>query len=198
MQIHFFPTFGLASARAWETPSPGSRGAVCAPAGNFPATGGRVTASGGRVAASSLRKENMMEKIVKIGTASAVLGGSLLAAAGFGLAQAQPPAQSVVGDGSVNVTVTAGGQQIGVLQNVSLANAQALATAACPSVGVTADALKALDANGTAVPGTCGADGGVTFTFGQNGPGNSGNAPGQNLGSTTPSTTATTTTTKAS
>ena len=43
--------------------------------------------------------------------AGAVLGGVLLAAGGFGLAHAAPPAESVVNDGRVNVTVTAGGQQ---------------------------------------------------------------------------------------
>lgn len=134
-----------------------------------------------------------MKNIVKIGTASAVLGGSLLAAAGFGLAQAQPPAQSVVGDGSVNVTVSAGGQQIGILEDVSLAEATTLAASACPNVEVTEDALRALDTEGTAVPGTCGTETGVTFTFGQNGPGNSENAPGQNTTST-PTTTTTTTT----
>ena len=39
--------------------------------------------------------------------AGAVLGGALLAAGGLGLAHAAPPAQSVVSDGNVNVTVTA-------------------------------------------------------------------------------------------
>jgi hypothetical protein len=52
--------------------------------------------------------------------AGAVLGGALLAAGGLGLAHAAPPAQSVVSDGNVNVTVTAGGQQVGVIRDVSL------------------------------------------------------------------------------
>src|SRR5215212_426375 len=131
-----------------------------------------------------------MRTIVKNATAGAVLGGSLLAAVGLGLAQAAPPEpQSVVGDGKVNVTVTAGGQQIGTLQDVSLASAQTLATSVCSSAGITAEALQALDTNGTPVPGTCeGADGGLTFTFAQNGPGNSENAPGQNRSSTTATT----------
>jgi hypothetical protein len=130
-----------------------------------------------------------MRTIVKNATAGAVLGGSLLAAAGLGLAHAAPPAQSVVNDGKINVTVTAGGQQVGVLQDVSLASAEALVAAACPAAGISAAELQALDVNDTPVPGTCaGVDGGLTFTFAQNGPGNSENAPGQNRTST-PSTT---------
>ena len=133
-----------------------------------------------------------MQNIVKLASASAVLGGALLAAGGLGLAHAAPPAQSVVNDGKVNVTVTANGQQIGVLQDVSLASAEALAASACPSAGITAEAIQALDVNGTPVPGTCaGAEGGLTFTFAQNGPGNSENAPGRNR--TTPSSPTTTT-----
>jgi hypothetical protein len=121
-----------------------------------------------------------MHNRVKLASASAVFGGALLAAGGFGLANAAPPAQSVVNDGKVNVTVTAGGQQVGVLQDVSLANAQALATSACPSAGITAEAIQALDVNGTSVPGTCaGAEGGLSFKFAQNSPGQSENAPGQ-------------------
>lgn len=114
--------------------------------------------------------------------AGAVLGGALLAAGGMGLAHAAPPvqpAQSVVNDDTVTVTVTAGGQEIGVLQNVSLDNAVALATATCPTVG-TREALEALDKNGTEVPGPCSSiGGGVTYTFAQNAPGSE-TAPGQN------------------
>jgi hypothetical protein len=131
-----------------------------------------------------------MRTIVKNAAAGAVLGGSLLAAAGLGLAHAAPPqAQSVVNDGKVNVTVTAGGQQIGTLQDVTLASAETLATSVCSSAGITAEALQALDVDGTPVPGTCeSAEGGLTFAFAQNGPGNSENAPGQNRGSTTSTT----------
>jgi hypothetical protein len=112
--------------------------------------------------------------------AGAVIGGALLAAGGFGLAHAAPAAQSVVSDGKVNVAVTAGGQEIGVLQDVSLASAQSLATSACADAGITAEGLQALDTNGTPLPTTCaGADGGATFTFAQNTLGNSENAPGQ-------------------
>jgi len=130
---------------------------------------------------------------VKRASAGAVLGGALLAAGGLGLAHAAPPTQSVVGDGKVNVTVTASGQQVGVLQDVSLTSAAALAASACPNAGVNAEALQALDVNSTPVPGTCaGVDGGLSFTFAQNGPSSSENPPGQS-----PTTTTTTTTTTA-
>lgn len=122
--------------------------------------------------------------------AGAVIGGAMLAAGGFGLAHAAPPAQSVVGDDKVNVTVTAGGQEIGVLQDVSLTNAKSLAASACADTGITAESLQALDTDGTPVPGTCaGVDGGPTFTFAQNSPGESENAAGQDAttASTTPS-----------
>ena len=127
-----------------------------------------------------------MHNRVKLASASAVFGGAILAAGGFGLANAAPPAQSVVNDGKVNVTVTASGQQVGVLQDVTLASAQALAAAACPGAEITAEAIQALDVNGTAVPGTCASEGGLTFTFAQNGPGQSENAPAQSP-ATTPS-----------
>lgn len=128
-----------------------------------------------------------MQNLVKLASASALFGGALLAAGGLGLAHAAPPAESVVNDGNVNVTVTAGGQQVGVLQNVSLTSAQALVASACPSAGITMEALQALDVNGTPVPGTCaGVDGGVSFTFAQNAPGQSETTPGLNRPSTTP------------
>jgi len=128
--------------------------------------------------------------------AGAVLGGALLAAGGFGLAHAAPPAQpSVLNDGKVNVTVTVNGQEIGVIREVTLTNAESLATSACGNAGITADALKALDANGTPVPGTCaGVDGGPTFTFAQNAPADQ-NQPISS--SSTTSTTPTTTTSSA-
>lgn len=135
-----------------------------------------------------------MQNLVKLASASAVLGGALLAAGGLGLAHAAPPAQSVVNDGKVSVSVTAGGQQVGVIQDVSLAGAAALATSACPNAGITAEAIQALDVDGTSVPGTCAStDGALTFTFAQNTPGQSATAPGQSS-STTPSTTPSTTT----
>lgn len=117
--------------------------------------------------------------------AGAVLGGALLAAGGLGLAHAAPPAQPLVNDGKVDVTVSANNQEIGVLQNVSVANAEALVNATCPTVGITTEALDALDKNGTEVPGgactsTSIGGGTVTYSFAQNAPGNSENAPGQN------------------
>ena len=137
-----------------------------------------------------------MQNFAKRASIGAVVGGALLGAGGFGLAHAAPPAESVVNDGKVNVTVTAGGQQVGVLQDVSLTSAEALVASACPNVGITTEALQALDVSGTPVPGTCaGTEGGVTFTFAQNGPGNSENAPGQSRTTGTPSSPATTTTT---
>jgi hypothetical protein len=119
-----------------------------------------------------------MHNLVKLASASAIFGGALLAAGGLGLAHAAPPAESVVNDGKVNVTVTASGQQVGVIQDASLASAEALAASACPDAEITAEAIQALDVNGTAVPGTCaGVEGGPTFTFAQNSPGQSENAP---------------------
>jgi hypothetical protein len=133
--------------------------------------------------------------------AGAVLGGSLLAAGGFGLAHAAPPAESVVNDGRVNVTVMAGGQQIGVLQDVSLTSAQAFAASACANAGITAESLQALDVSGTPLPNTCeSGNAGLTFTFAQNSPVQSENAPGLNApgqNSPTPATPAPATTTAA-
>ncbi|WP_101948431.1 hypothetical protein [Mycobacterium sp. 3519A] len=138
-----------------------------------------------------------MHNRVKLASAGAVLGGALLAAGGLGLAHAAPPAESVVNDAKINVTVTADGQQVGTLQDVSLASAEALAASACPSAGITTQALQALDVSGTPVPGSCAAaEGGLTFTFAQNSPGQSENAPGQNeLEPSSPTTAAPTTTT---
>jgi hypothetical protein len=100
----------------------------------------------------------------------------------------RPAQPSVLNDGKVNVTVTVNGQEIGVIRDVTLTNAESLATSACGNAGITADALKALDANGAPVPGTCaGVDGGPTFTFAQN-------TPGESPPASSSSTTATTTT----
>ena len=76
--------------------------------------------------------------------------------------------------------MTAGGQQVGVIRDVSLASAQALAASTCPTAGITPEALQALDANDTQVPGeTCASLGsGLTFTFAQNGLAAE-NAPGE-------------------
>jgi hypothetical protein len=120
-----------------------------------------------------------MHNRVKLASASAVFGGSLLAAGGFGLANAAPPAQSVVNDGKINVTVTADGQQVGVLQDVSLKSAEALATSACASADITPEAFQALDVSDTPISGTCASADGLSFTFAQNSPGQSENAPAQ-------------------
>ncbi|HYZ67305.1 MAG TPA: hypothetical protein VE666_05785 [Mycobacterium sp.] len=120
-----------------------------------------------------------MHNRVKLASASAVFGGALLAAGGFGLANAAPPAQSVVNDGQVNVTVMAKGQQVGVLQDVSLKNAEALAASACASADIGPDAFQALDVSNTPISGTCASADGLSLTFAQNSPGQSENAPAQ-------------------
>ncbi|OBK70459.1 hypothetical protein [Mycobacterium sp. 1274761.0] len=119
---------------------------------------------------------------IKKTAAGAVLGGALLAAGGFGLAQAAPQPESVVNDEKVNVTVTADNQEIGVLQNLTLDKAQTLVASACPNgVGITPEALNALDANGTPVP-LCTSPEGLSFAFVQNSPGNSENTPARQNG----------------
>ena len=128
-----------------------------------------------------------MQNLTKRASMGVVVGGALLAAGGLGLAHAAPPAQSVVADGMLNVTVMAAGQQVGVLQDVSLSSAQALAVSACPNAGITSDSIKALDVNDTPLPGSCtGADNGLSFTFAQNSPGQSEMAPAQGRPSTAP------------
>ncbi len=127
--------------------------------------------------------------------AGTLLGGSLLVAGGLSLAHAAPPqAQSVVGDGKVNVTLSVDGQQLGVLPEVSLAGAQALATAVCPGADLSAR-LPELDTNQVqTLPACDSATGGLSYTFTQNSPGNSETAPGQNrpvAPSTAPSTSTT-------
>lgn len=112
--------------------------------------------------------------------AGTVLGGAMLVAGGLNLAHAAPPAPEAqtIGDGKINVVLTAAnGEQIGTLQDVSIANAVTLVNSICPISGITDVTLGALDANGTAVTQTCGGMGGLSFTFDQNGPVN---APGQN------------------
>ncbi len=105
--------------------------------------------------------------------AGTVLGGALLVAGGMNLAHAAPnvlEAQNI-GDGKVSITVTAaGGERIGVLQDVSVTNAVTLVNSVCPISGVTEAALNNLDVSGTAITQTCGGMGGLSFTFSQNGP----------------------------
>lgn len=108
--------------------------------------------------------------------AGTVLGGAMLVAGGLSLAHAAPtvPEAQTAGDAKVNVTLTAGdGDRIGILQDVSIANAVSLVSAVCPISGITEANLNDLDVSGTAVTQTCGGMGGLSFTFSQNGPGNS-------------------------
>ena len=142
--------------------------------------------------------------------AGTVLGGAMLVAAGAGLAHAVPSApQAVTGDGRVDVTVTAGTEQIGIIPNVSLSNAVALATAVCPTAGIDLPALTNLDNAGTPLAQSCNGITGLAFSFSQNAnagaqggngqggsdqAGNSQYAPGHNKapGATSPSATAST------
>jgi len=122
--------------------------------------------------------------------AGVILGGSMLAAGGLSLAHAAPPeSQTFVGDGKLNVTVEVDGQQIGVIQDVTVASATTLATAVCPGQDLAA-ALPQLDANQVqTVPVCASTTAGLSYTFSQNtgltGPGNSENAPGQNRNTAT-------------
>ena len=107
---------------------------------------------------------------MKKAAAGAVLGGAVLVAGGFGLAHAAPPeAQSVVGDGKLNITLNVDGQRLGVIQDVSLASAQSLATAVCP-VDNLSPRLADLDTNLIqALPACNSVTGGLSYTFTQNG-----------------------------
>ncbi|WP_328351837.1 hypothetical protein OG976_18610 [Mycobacterium sp. NBC_00419] len=102
--------------------------------------------------------------------AGTLLGGSLLVAGGLSLAHAAPPeAQSVVGDGKLNVTLSVDGQRLGVLQEVSLTSAQSLAAAVCP-VDDLSPRLADLDTNLIqTVPACNSVTGGLSYTFSQNG-----------------------------
>ncbi len=101
--------------------------------------------------------------------AGTVLGGALLVGGGLGLAHAAPSApQAVTGDGSVDVAVTAGGQQIGTIANVSLSNAVALAASVCPTAGIDLPALTNLDNTGTPLAQPCNGMMGLSFSFAQN------------------------------
>ena len=136
---------------------------------------------------------------MKKAAAGAVLGGAVLVAGGFGLAHAAPPeAQSVVGDGKLNITLNVDGQRLGVIQDVSLASAQSLATAVCP-VDNLSPRLADLDTNLIqALPACNSVTGGLSYTFTQNG-GAAEVAPAQSPApmSPTPSAAATPTTTSA-
>ena len=117
--------------------------------------------------------------------AGAVLGGSMLVAGGFGLANAAPEApmqpqapQPVAGE-SLNVGLTVNGQQLGTIQNVSLTNAQTLATSVCPGDDLSSKLPQLANDQITSVPACVGTTTGVSYTFTQAGPGNSEMAPAQ-------------------
>ncbi len=118
--------------------------------------------------------------MLKKTAAGTVLGGALLVGGGLGLAHAAPPAPEAqtAGDGMVNVTVTANGQEIGVLRDVTVASAATLAASACPMAGIDPNALTNLDVSGTVPTGQCTGMTGLSFSFAQNGAvyeGNGGN-----------------------
>ena len=76
------------------------------------------------------------------------LGGAMLVAGGLGvgLANAAPEVpQAVTGDGKLDVTLSLNGQEIGVMQDVSLATAASLAAATCPTAGIDLGALTRFD-----------------------------------------------------
>ncbi|WP_445168968.1 hypothetical protein ACTXG7_06400 [Mycolicibacterium sp. Dal123E01] len=118
--------------------------------------------------------------------AGAVLGGSMLVAGGFGLANAAPedpgPApqapQPVAGE-SLNVGLTVNGQQLGTIQNVSLTNAQTLATSVCPSDDLSSKLPQLATDQLDSLPACSSTTTGVSYTFTQAGPGASEMAPGQ-------------------
>lgn len=117
--------------------------------------------------------------------AGTLFGGALLVGGGLGVAQlghAAPPAPEaqVAGDGLVNVTLIANNKQIGVIQDVTLANAVSLATSVCPTSMIDLTTLTNLDTNGTAPVNPCNGLMGLSFAFSQNVEGNSEAAPGQN------------------
>jgi hypothetical protein len=77
---------------------------------------------GDRADASRSEKEQWMRYIVKHAAAGALLGGSLLASAGVGLAGAEPPASNAVDLAIGNIMI---------LQNASLDTAATVAGAVC-------------------------------------------------------------------
>lgn len=108
--------------------------------------------------------------ILKKTVAGTVLGGALLVGGGLGLAHAAPPVPEAqtAGDGMVNVVASINGQEIGVLRDVTIANAAALAVSVCPVAGIDVNALTNLDVNGTVPANPCVGMTGLSFTFAQN------------------------------
>lgn len=113
--------------------------------------------------------------------AGTLFGGALLIGGGLGLAHAAPPAPEAqtAGDGLVNVTVAVNGQQIGILQDVTLASAVSLAASVCPTALIDLPALTELDVNGTVPTNACTGMTGLSFSFSQNVEGSAEVAPGQ-------------------
>lgn len=99
-----------------------------------------------------------------------VLGGCLLIGGGSGVAHAAPSTAPslAVDDGKVDVAVSAGGQQIGVIDNVAIVNAVTLVNSVCPAAGITAANLMDLDTNNAAVGRPCTGTDGMAFKFTQN------------------------------
>ncbi|SBS72850.1 conserved exported hypothetical protein [uncultured Mycobacterium sp.] len=117
--------------------------------------------------------------------AGAVLGGSLLVAGGFGLANAAPEApgmpeapQPAAGE-LLNVGLTVNGEQVGTIQNVSLNAAQTLASSVCPSDGLSSKLPQLATNQIETVPVCASSTAGVSYTFTTSGPGNSEIAPAQ-------------------
>lgn len=122
--------------------------------------------------------------------AGAVLGGSMLVAGGFGLANAAPDAPAVpqpqapapVTGESLNVGLTVDGQQVGTIQNVSLNTAQTLAASVCPSDDLSSKLPQLATNQIDTVPVCASGTTGVSYTFTTSGPGNSEFAPAQSSG----------------
>ena len=89
------------------------------------------------------------------------------------------PAAQTAGDGLVNVTVAVNGQQIGVIEDVTLASAVSLAASVCPTAVIDLPALTELDVNGTVPTNACNGMMGLSFSFSQNVEGSAEVAPGQ-------------------
>ena len=120
--------------------------------------------------------------------AGAVLGGSLLVAGGFGLANAAPEApgmpeapQPAAGE-LLNVGLTVNGEQVGTIQNVSLNTAQTLASGVCPSDDLSSKLPQLATNQIDTVPVCASPATGVSYTFTTSGPGNSEIAPAQSSG----------------
>ncbi len=119
--------------------------------------------------------------------AGAVLGGSLLVAGGFGLANAAPEApapepQAPQSAGALNVGLTVNGEQIGTIQDVSVSTAQTLATSVCPGDDLAAKLPQLASNEISTVPVCASGVSGVSYTFSHAGPGNSEVPQGQGHG----------------